>query len=88
MKLIIAILRDNDNDPVSHALTAANLRVTLIASSGGFLHKGLTTLLIGLEDDQVDPALEIIRKNVSPASEPNQKRATVFVVKVDQFTQF
>lgn len=88
MKLIIAILRDSDNDPVSHALTAANLRVTYIASTGGFLRKGVTTLLIGLEDDQVNPALDIIRNSVTPSADPNQKRATIFVLKVDQFVHF
>ncbi len=88
MKLIIAILRDVDNDPVSHALTAANFRVTLIASTGGFLRRGSTTLLVGVEDEQMDTALEVIRKNVSPATEPNQKRATIFVLKVDEFVHF
>jgi uncharacterized protein YaaQ len=88
MKLIIAIMRDVDNDPVSHALTSASLRVTCVASTGGFLRRGQATLLIGLEDEQVENALEIIRKTCSPATEPNQKRATIFVVKVDQYTHF
>lgn len=88
MKLIIAILRDVDNDPVSHALTAASFRVTLIASTGGFLRRGSTTLLVGVEDEQMETALEVIRKNVSPATEPNQKRATIFVLKVDEFVHF
>jgi len=37
MKLIIAVVRDIDNDPVSHGLTSAGLRVTQVASTGGFL---------------------------------------------------
>ena len=36
MKLIIAIIRDIDNDPVSQNLIAAGFRVTRIASTGGF----------------------------------------------------
>ena len=88
MKLIIAILRDVDNDPVSHALTSANFRVTCVASTGGFLRRGQATLLIGLDDEQVEAALDIIRKTCSPPPEPNQKRATIFVVKVDQYTHF
>ncbi len=88
MKLIIAILRDVDNDPVSHALTAASFRVTLIASTGGFLRRGSITLLIGVEDEQIETALEVIRKNVGPATEPNQRRATIFVLPVDKFVQF
>ncbi len=88
MKMIIAILRDVDSDPVSHALTSQSYRVTVIASTGGFLRRGNTTLLIGTEDEKVDSALEIIRQSCTPASEPNIKRATIFVIKVDQYTHF
>ena len=35
MKMIIAIVRDRDADPVSHALTSKDFRVTLTASTGG-----------------------------------------------------
>ena len=86
MKLIIAIIRDSDNEPVTRALTSADFRVTCIASTGGFLRRGYSTLLIGLEDDQVDRALTLIRETCAPSTEPNIKRATVFVLKVDQYT--
>jgi uncharacterized protein YaaQ len=88
MKLIIAILRDVDNDPVSHALTSEKLRVTCIASTGGFFRHGATTLLIGVDDDQVETALQIIRTNCSPEGEPGVSKATIFVIKVDQFIHF
>lgn len=88
MKMIIAILRDVDSDPVSHALTSESFRVTVIASTGGFLRRGNTTLLIGTEDEKVDHAMEVIRENCTPANEPNVKRATIFVIKVDQYTHF
>jgi uncharacterized protein YaaQ len=88
MKMIIAILRDVDNDPVSHALTAANFRVTVIASTGGFLRRGNTTLLVGTDDELVESALSIIRASCTPPSEPNAMRATIFVIKVDQFFHF
>jgi uncharacterized protein YaaQ len=88
MKLIIAIIRDSDCDNVSRALTSSNFRVTSIASTGGFLRRGQTTLLIGLDDEHVDSALDIIRGNCSTPPEPNTKRATIFVVKVDRFVHF
>ena len=88
MKMIIAILRDVDSDPVSHALTSNSYRVTVIASTGGFLRRGNTTLLVGAEDEKVDNALEIIRQSCTPTNEPNVKRATIFVIKVDQYTHF
>ncbi len=88
MKLIIAIVSDTDNDHVSHALTSANFRVTYIASTGGFLRKGQSTLMIGVEDEQVPQALEIIRSNCAPATDPNQKRGIIFVLKVDQYIHY
>jgi uncharacterized protein YaaQ len=88
MKLIIAILPDTDSDTVSRALTSASFRVTYIASTGGFLRRGHSTLLIGLDDEQVEPALQVIRKNSSPSPESGGKRGVVFVLKVDQYIHF
>jgi uncharacterized protein YaaQ len=87
MKLIIAIIKDEDNDAVSGALTKNDFRVTLIASTGGFLRSGRSTLLIGVDDRQVEDALEIIRQNCKKPDESKVKSATIFVLPVDQFTQ-
>jgi len=87
MKLIIAIIKDQDNDTVSRALTQKGFRVTLTASTGGFLRSGRSTLLIGVEDEEVEGALEIIRSNCRKPEKPDEKRATIFVLKVDKFTQ-
>jgi len=86
MKLIIAIIRDSDTESVSRALTSADYRVTCIASTGGFLRRGQSTLLIGVEDERVERGLEIIRESSAVPNDPNIKRATVFVLKVDQYT--
>jgi len=88
MKMIIAIVRDRDADPVSHALTSKDFRVTLTASTGGFLRRGNSSLFLGLEDDKVDEALQIIRSNLEPPDDPTQKRATIFVMNVNQFIHF
>jgi len=87
MKLIIAIIKDEDNDAVSKALTENEFRVTFIASTGGFLRSGRSTLLIGIEDEQVETALDIIRKSCKQPGKSKEKRATIFVLKVDQYTQ-
>ena len=87
MKLIIAIIKDEDNDKVSQALTKGNFRVTFIASTGGFLRSGRSTLLVGVEDDEVEKALDLIRKSCKKPDQEGQKRATIFVLKVDRFTQ-
>ncbi|HHV27077.1 hypothetical protein FYJ27_07265 [Anaerosalibacter bizertensis] len=60
MKLIIAIVQDEDAPGLIEDLTEEEYRVTKLASTGGFLKSGNTTLLIGVEDEQVDNVLNII----------------------------
>lgn len=87
MKMIIAILKDEDSENVSQALISANFRVTRIASTGGFFRKGSTTLMIGLEDEVVDEAINVIHENCDLSIEPGIKRATLFVLNVAHFEQ-
>ncbi len=63
MKLIITIIQDRDSHLLTNALVKNNLRATKLASSGGFLRSGNTTLMIGVEDDQVDMVLDLIKEN-------------------------
>ncbi len=86
-RLIIALLRDADGEEVLGALLDANYRVTRIASTGGFMRRGNSTLLIGVEKEQVEAAVQLVREHSAPAIDPGLKRATVFVLKVDQFEQ-
>jgi uncharacterized protein YaaQ len=87
MKLIVAILRDEDTENVSRALVNASFRVTRIASTGGFLKHGNTTLVIGLDEDKVDTAFDIIRKTCGEPTHPGAKRATLFVLNVANYQQ-
>ncbi len=86
MKLILAIVHDNDSDNVTQALTTADFRVTRVASTGGLLRRGMTTLLIGLEAEQVDAAIQVLRKNCSPPA-GGEKKATIFVIPVEKHEQ-
>lgn len=86
-RLIIAILREADGEDVLKALLDADFRVTRIASTGGFMRRGNSTLLIGVEKEMVESAVQLIREHSAPAIDPGLKRATVFVLKVDQFEQ-
>jgi uncharacterized protein YaaQ len=56
-------VQDRDSNRLSQALVEQNLRVTKLASTGGFLRAGNTTFLIGVHDDQVEKVLDIIREN-------------------------
>jgi len=87
MKMILAILRDEDCESVSHALVSQDFRVTRIASTGGFLRRGSTTLMVGVEDQKVDEAIRIIRESCTEPTEQGLKRATLFVLTVSNFEQ-
>lgn len=63
MKLIISIVQDQDSGALIDDLTEKKFRVTKLASTGGFLKSGNTTLLTGVEDDEVDEVLKIIEEN-------------------------
>lgn len=63
MKLIIAIVQDQDSSIVIDELTKADFRVTKLSTSGGFLKSGNTTLLIGVEEELLEKALKIIENN-------------------------
>ncbi|GGK31930.1 hypothetical protein GCM10010965_25960 [Caldalkalibacillus thermarum] len=63
MKLIIAVVQDKDSSRLSNALVKADFRATKLASTGGFLKAGNTTFLIGVEDERVNEALDIIKQN-------------------------
>lgn len=62
LKLIIAIVQDKDAGRLTESLTENNFQVTRLASTGGFLKSGNTTLFIGVEKDKVDEVFKIIEK--------------------------
>lgn len=62
MKLIIAIVQDEDASHLISNLMDDGFSVTKLATTGGFLKSGNTTLLTGVEDSQIDKCLKIIEK--------------------------
>jgi uncharacterized protein YaaQ len=86
MKMIIVIVKDNEADSITQSLTSAEYRVTRVASTGGFLRSGFITLLLGVDDDRVDGAIELVRVKLKPAAN-NEKRATLFVIPVERYEQ-
>lgn len=63
MKLIIAVVQDQDSNRLSNALMKQNFRATKLASTGGFLRYGNTTFLIGVDNQDVSKVLDIIKEN-------------------------
>ena len=86
MKMVILIIKEREADDVLQALTSEKFRVTSIASTGGFLRSGVVTLLLGVRDERVELALDLIRKKLTPLPS-GEKRATFFVVPVERFEQ-
>ncbi len=80
MKLIIAIVQDEDTPALTEALVAAGHRFTKVSTTGSFLRTGNTSLLIGVEDHVVPVVMAVLRRTCrrrtqvavpySPALEP------------------
>lgn len=62
MKLVIAMVQDDDALDVVDAITEEGFRVTKLATTGGFLKSGNTTLLIGVEADKVDEVIGVVEE--------------------------
>lgn len=93
MKLIQAIVHNDDADAVINALLAQGFRATRVGSTGGFLRAGNTTIVSGVEGEQVDEVLSIIKQHVKSRlytpTRPQAKAvevsgAIVFVINVER----
>lgn len=93
MKLIQAIVHNDDADAVVKAMLAQGFRATRMGSTGGFMRAGNTTIVSGVEEEQVDEVLNIIKQNVKSrlhaparpqAKEVEVSGAIVFVINVER----
>lgn len=62
MKLVYAIVNNDDNYAVSKELLKKGIRATKLASTGGFLSAGNTTFMICCRDDEVDTVVETCKE--------------------------
>lgn len=65
MKLVLAVVNNDDSQIVTSALTGEGFFVTALSTTGGFLMAGNRTLLIGTEDDNVPKIKELLAKYCS-----------------------
>lgn len=90
-KLIIAVVQNEDADNVVDALLEDEFRATRLASTGGFLRRGNTTLMVGADEEQVDRVLDLIRGHArsgaapADAAESQPAAATVFVLDLEEY---
>ncbi|MDO5725394.1 MAG: cyclic-di-AMP receptor [Tissierellia bacterium] len=90
MKLIIAIIQDKFVNEAVKNFTEENIKITKLASTGGFLKSGNSTFLIGVEDDELDFVKNIIKKSVKDEEFKSEdgniivSGAHLFIVDVDK----
>jgi uncharacterized protein YaaQ len=91
-KLVIAVIQNEVADAVVDALLEADFRTTRLASTGGFLRRGNTTLMIGADENQVDYVLDLIRQTARSGMAPADTgdgappaAATVFVLDLEEY---
>jgi uncharacterized protein YaaQ len=86
VKLLLSILDDRSAGRVAEALVERRYGVTRINTVGGFLRRGNATLLVGVEDAEVDRALDVMRAAYLPAgaSGAEAPAGPVFVLTVGE----
>ena len=89
MKLLLSILDDRSAGRVAQALVARRYGVTRMNTVGGFLRRGNVTLLVGVDDAEVDQALAVMRGAYLPvgASGAEAPLGPVFVLAVAEATR-
>ena len=63
VKLIVAIVHNEDAGTLVNALLDKEFRATRLHSSGGFLKQSNATIIVGVEDSDVDEVMGIVRAN-------------------------
>ena len=63
MKLVVAVVHNEDAGVLVDALLEREYRATRLHSSGGFLKQSNATVMVGVDDAQVDEVIEIVREN-------------------------
>lgn len=63
MKLLLAVIQDADSPGLIRELSRQGFEVTKLASTGGFLREGNTTLMLGVADERLSELKELIAHN-------------------------
>lgn len=63
MKLVLAIVHNEDAGPLVTALLERKYRATRLHSAGGFLRQSNATVILGVEEAQVEEVIGVIREN-------------------------
>ena len=69
MKLVIAIVHNEDAGSLVDALTDKDYRVTRLQSTGGFLKQANATVMLGVDEAQIEDVLAVIRETCHAGSQ-------------------
>jgi uncharacterized protein YaaQ len=69
VKLVVAIVHNEDAGALVDALLAREFRATRLHSSGGFLKQSNATVMVGVDEDQVDLVLGIVNETCHPRTQ-------------------
>ena len=69
MKLVVAIVHSDDAGACVSSLTDAGFDCTRLNTFGGFLLKGNATLLVGVNDEQVEDVVTVLRNTARDRAE-------------------
>ena len=69
LKLVVIIASDADADRLMKTLIEQGYPATKISSTGGFLHRGNATILSGVEENEVDQVLAMVRSECHARTE-------------------
>lgn len=61
-KLLIMVVADGDAERLTRVLVTHGFPATKIGSTGGFLRRGNTTIMSGVDSDDVDDVLELVQR--------------------------
>ncbi len=82
MKLMLIIVASDDAERVSKALIKEKFIVTKLATTGGLLLNGNTTLLVGTDDTKVSEVASIVSNHCKSRKQPVPREVT------DQYSMF
>lgn len=81
-KLCIMIVADSDSNRLMERLVKQGVPVTMIGSTGGFLRRGNTTLISGVENSKVDDVVQTLGEECHARSEMVPAQTLPFLVDV------
>jgi len=76
MKLVMAIVNDEDAFNIIDVLSENGYSVTKLATTGGFLRAGNTTIICGVPDERVEDLVALIEKKCKSRKQITSVNAT------------